>query len=154
MGSWSLWAFVVKLPYSLPSEWMWPIWGEKLEDRRKPGCFFTLSASSSYFQAHFCFQLLEGNLGPLNSSNAISSLHPIITLVIYMRASGTVAQLVKNLPAMQDTWVQFLGWGDPLEKERLLSPVFCPGEFHGLYSSWDRKQLDMTQWISLSLFCL
>ena len=27
------------------------------------------------------------------------------------------AQLVKNLPAMQETWVQFLGWEDPLEKE-------------------------------------
>ena len=28
-----------------------------------------------------------------------------------------VAQLVKNLPAMLDTWVQFLGRKDPLEKE-------------------------------------
>ena len=28
-----------------------------------------------------------------------------------------VAQLVKNLPAMQETWVQSLGWEDPLEKE-------------------------------------
>ena len=27
-----------------------------------------------------------------------------------------VAQLVKNLPAMQETWVQSLGWEDPLEK--------------------------------------
>ena len=27
------------------------------------------------------------------------------------------AQLVKNPPAMQDTWVRFLGWEDPLEKE-------------------------------------
>ena len=25
--------------------------------------------------------------------------------------------MVKNLPAMQDTWVQSLGWEDPLEKE-------------------------------------
>ena len=24
--------------------------------------------------------------------------------------------LVKNLPAMQETWVRFLGWNDPLEK--------------------------------------
>ena len=29
-----------------------------------------------------------------------------------------VAQLVKNLPAMQETWVQSLGWEDPLEKGR------------------------------------
>ena len=28
-----------------------------------------------------------------------------------------MAQMVKNLPAMQETWVQFLGWEDPLEKE-------------------------------------
>ena len=27
------------------------------------------------------------------------------------------AQLVKNLPAVQETWVRFLGWGDHLEKE-------------------------------------
>ena len=32
-----------------------------------------------------------------------------------LRAS-LVAQLVKNLPAMQETLVQFLDWEDPLEK--------------------------------------
>ena len=31
-------------------------------------------------------------------------------------AGFPVAQMVKNLPAMQETWVQFLGWEDPLEK--------------------------------------
>ena len=30
--------------------------------------------------------------------------------------ASLVAQLVKNLPAMQETLVQFLGWGDSLEK--------------------------------------
>ena len=30
--------------------------------------------------------------------------------------ASLVAQLVKNLPAMQETWVQSLGWKDPLEK--------------------------------------
>ena len=35
----------------------------------------------------------------------------------YVRAS-LVAQLVKNLPAMQETWVQSLGWEDPLEKRK------------------------------------
>ena len=28
-----------------------------------------------------------------------------------------IAQLVKNLPAMQEIGVQFLGWEDPLEEE-------------------------------------
>ena len=27
-----------------------------------------------------------------------------------------MAQTVKNLPAMQDTWVRLLGWEDPLEE--------------------------------------
>ena len=27
-----------------------------------------------------------------------------------------MAQLVKNIPAMQETWVESLGWEDPLEK--------------------------------------
>ena len=30
--------------------------------------------------------------------------------------ASTVAQLVKNLPAIQETWVWSLGWEDPLEK--------------------------------------
>ena len=32
--------------------------------------------------------------------------------------ASLVAQLVKNLPAMPETWVQSLGWKDPLEKGR------------------------------------
>ena len=31
--------------------------------------------------------------------------------------ASLVAQIVKNLLVMQETWVQFLGWEDPLEKE-------------------------------------
>ena len=34
-----------------------------------------------------------------------------------LRAS-LVAQLVKNLPAIQETWVLSLGWEDPLEKAK------------------------------------
>ena len=56
-----------------------------------------------------------------------------------IRAS-LVAQLVKNLPAMQETWVQPLGWEDPLEKERLPTPVSWSGEFHRLYRLWGHKE--------------
>jgi len=54
--------------------------------------------------------------------------------------ASLVAQLVKNPPAMQETWVQSLGWEDPLDKENLPTLVFCPGEFHGLYSPWGHKE--------------
>ena len=46
-----------------------------------------------------------------------------------------MAQLVKNPSATQETWVQSLGWEDPLEKGKATQSVFWPGEFHGLYKS-------------------
>ena len=54
-----------------------------------------------------------------------------------------VAQLVKNPPAVLETWVRSLGWED-WRRERLLTPVFWPGELHGLYSPWGHKESDMT----------
>ena len=33
--------------------------------------------------------------------------------------ASLVAQLVKNPPAMRETWVQSLGWEDPLEKGKV-----------------------------------
>ena len=57
--------------------------------------------------------------------------------------------MVKNLPAMQETRVQSLGWEDPLEREWQLTPVFLPGEFHRqrslvAYSPGGRKESDTT----------
>ena len=63
-----------------------------------------------------------------------------------------VAQLVKNLPVMRETWIWSLGWEDPLEKGKVPIPVFWPGEFHGLNSPWGRKESDMTEQLSLSFF--
>ena len=57
-----------------------------------------------------------------------------------------------NPPAIQETWVWSLGWEDPLEKGTALpTPVFWPGEFHGLYSPWGCKVSDMPEWLSLHL---
>ena len=39
-------------------------------------------------------------------------------LIVYTPNTSHVAQLVKNLPAMQETWVRSLGWEDLLEKEK------------------------------------
>ena len=36
-------------------------------------------------------------------------------MIVVVRQS-LITQLVKNLPAMRETWVQSLGWEDPLEK--------------------------------------
>ena len=56
--------------------------------------------------------------------------------------ASLVAQLVKNPPAMWETWVQSLGWEDPLEKVTGTHSIFWPGEVHGLYSPWDSKESD------------
>ena len=60
-----------------------------------------------------------------------------------------MAQLVKNLSVIWDTWVQPLGWEDPLEREWLSTPVFWPREFHELYSLWGPKELVTTERLSL-----
>ena len=46
-----------------------------------------------------------------------------------------IAQLVRNMPAVQETWVRSLVW----RRERLPILVFCPGEFHRLYRPWDHR---------------
>ena len=63
----------------------------------------------------------------------------------YMPGCSLVAQPVKNLRAMRETWVCFLGWEDL-------------GEFHGQrsladYSPWVCKELDTTEWLSVH-FCV
>ena len=45
-----------------------------------------------------------------------------------------------------DLWVGKI----PRRRERLPTPVFWPGEFHGLYRPWGRKGSDTTEWLSLS----
>ena len=71
------------------------------------------------------------------------------SLYHYVRAS-LVAQMVKNLSAVQETgfdpWVGKIPW----RREWLPTPVFLPGEFHEQgsfvrYSPWGHKELDTTE---------
>ena len=57
---------------------------------------------------------IEGDPGSIPGSGR-SSGEGIVYPRQYSSAS-LVAQLVKNLPAMWETWVRSLGWEDPLEK--------------------------------------
>ena len=73
-----------------------------------------------------------------------------------------VAQTVKKLHAMQETWVQFWGWEYPLwniRREWLPTPVFLPREFPGQrhlagYSPWGLKEWDTTEQTALSHYFL
>ena len=59
--------------------------------------------------------------------------------------ASPVAQLVKNLPAMRKTWFNPWVGKIPWRRDRLPTPVSWPGEFHGLYSPWGRKESDTTE---------
>ena len=57
---------------------------------------------------------------------------------------GAWAQLVKNLPTVQETQVPSLGWEDPLEKEMAPTLVFLLGKSYRQwslvgYSPWHRE---------------
>ena len=77
-----------------------------------------------------------------------------------------MAQLVKNLPAVQETLLRFLGWEDMLDRDRLTTPVFlgfpCGSvgiqyssilarEFHGRYSPCSCEEWGTTEQLSLSV---
>ena len=67
-----------------------------------------------------------------------------------------MAQMVKNLPAMQQTWVRSLGWEDPLEKGMathssiLVWRIPWTKDLVG-YSPWGHKESDLTEKLALSL---
>ena len=61
-----------------------------------------------------------------------------------------MAQMVKRLPAVQDTQVRSLGWEDPLEEEMATHSSILAWKFHRQrrlagYSPWDCKESDMTE---------
>ena len=57
-----------------------------------------------------------------------SAAWEVILYAIVLKWASLVAQRVKRLPAVRKTWVQSLGWEDPLEEGWQPTPVFLPGE--------------------------
>ena len=64
------------------------------------------------------------------------------------RGASLVAQLVKNHPTMRETWVQSLGWEDPLEKGMATHSSILDWRIPWI-SPWSCKKLDMTEQLSL-----
>ena len=64
--------------------------------------------------------------------------------------ASLVAQSVENPPAMQETWVRSLGWGDPLEKEMATDSSMLAWEIPwtevpGGLQSMGSQELDTTE---------
>ena len=72
--------------------------------------------------------------------------------------SFPVAQMVNNLPAMQETQVRFLGWKDPLAKGKATHSSILAQRIHGQrglagYSLWGHQESDMTERLIQLLLC-
>ena len=71
---------------------------------------------------------------------------------LILNLTSLVVQLVKNLPVMQETWIQSLGWEDPLEEGMVIHSnilawrIPMERSLAGC-SAWGRK-LDMTERLS------
>ena len=73
----------------------------------------------------------------------------LLNTVIYFKGASLLAQSIKNLPAMQGTQLQFLGWEDSLEKEMATHSSILvwkiPGtEETGRLQSVESQELDTT----------
>ena len=67
-----------------------------------------------------------------------------------LATASLVPQLMKNLPAMGETWVQSLGWEEPLEKGTAThSSILAWRIPWTIYSPWGRKESDKTEQLSL-----
>ena len=63
--------------------------------------------------------------------------------------------MVKNLPAMQETWVRSLGWEDPLEKGKAIHSSILAwriprAEEWRATVAWVTKELDRTEQLTLT----
>ena len=64
--------------------------------------------------------------------------------------ASLVAQTVKHLPTMRETWFDPWVGKIPWRRKWQPTPIFLTGEFHGQrslvsYGQWDRKELDTTE---------
>ena len=78
--------------------------------------------------------------------------HSFISQIIIEDLLGIIC-LVKHLPAIQETWVRFLGWEDSLEEGMTTHSSTLAGESLWTeepdgYSPWGRKEFDMTERLS------
>ena len=94
----------------------------------------------------------------VTSGKCLTALGPRFLLhkieIISSSRASLVTQMVKNLPAMWETWVWFLGWEDPLEEGMATHSNILAWGIPKVRGAWratvhgGHKELDMTEWLS------
>ena len=100
------------------------------------------ACSNSCPSSQWCHPTISSSVMPFSSR--LQPFQASESFQISQFFASDVAQLLKNLPAKRETWVQSLGWEDPLEKGKASHSNILP------WSPWGRKELDMTEQLSLS----
>ena len=82
----------------------------------------------------------------------VDSFSSLLKCTNHCSRASLIAQLVKSLPAMQETQVQFLSWEDPLEEEMtthssiLAWRISWQRNLAGYIQSMGSQELDRTEW--------
>ena len=87
--------------------------------------------------------------GPAAGHSKVNKQARLVETKVCFISGASVAQSVKNLPAMQETQVRFLGWEDPLEKEmathsNILAWIIPRTEEPGRLQSMGSQESDRT----------
>ena len=77
--------------------------------------------------------------------NFLDKCHTVLYSIYTVSWASLVAQLVKNLPAIRETWVQSLGWEDPLEKGKTTHSSILVWRIPWTVYPWSHKESDMTE---------
>ena len=78
------------------------------------------------------------DISPSNLDSSLCFIQPSISRDVLCTWASLVAQLVKNPPAVWETWVRSLGWENPLEKAMATHSSILAWRI-----LWGRKELDM-----------
>ena len=108
--------------------------------------FLTVDCTSRLLEVSGEFST-QGGLTLLCSLTTLQNYYSLPSVLPW---TSLVAQRVKRLHTMRETWVQSLGQEDLLEKGMATHSSILPGKFHGRrrlvgYSPWGRKESDTTE---------
>ena len=129
--------------------WHWKRMKAGEGDDRGWGCWIASPTRWPWVWASSGSWWWTGKPGMLQSMGLQRVGHDWVTELNWTESfwASLVAQLVKSLPAMWETWVRFMGWEDPLEKGKVTHSSILAWRIP--WTVWSHKESNMTERFSL-----